>query len=295
MMGRVDWNKLRREHDERAASDAPKRMVAPDMARMAAAAGFTQDDPGPKSCTECGRDVPSIDSPYGWCHDVMPSGACRDCHNATEAQQAKRAERDRQAAAREAGSRALSRMIAGYPKRFRAATFDDLAGGMRMRAEAWLSGESWLLFFFGVTGAGKTHAGYATMHQWAITHISELATEMPHHYYAPDLYRLVQSEATLDNPSTGTTAKLIATPAIVMIDDLGVGKPTPWAIQEVQRIIHHREQEELPTIVTTNLPLTGDGKSGDDLTAMFSARFVRRLTDGIPIDMPKRFTGESQR
>ena len=264
---------------------------------MAALAGVTETDPGTKPCSQCEAMVGSIESPHGWYHDMFPGDICRACHDRSEDQQAKREKQAREQAAREAGQRALIRLVGSFPKRFRAATFDDLTGDVRVRSTAWLAGDSWLLFMSGVTGAGKTHAAYASLHQWAVTHIGDLTERMPLHYYAPDLYQAVRTESKLDDPSTGTTARLMATPSIVLIDDLGVGKPTEWAIQEMQRIIHHREQDELPTIVTTNLPIQPDPKDpkADDLTTMFSARFVRRLIDGIPVDMRSMYTGESLR
>ena len=288
----ADLAKIMREHDARRRQLDPKSLAASMPAN---------DDPTPdaKACTRCEALCPPMDSPFGWCYDMYPGDICRACKMGEDAERAKRRERAERQAREEAGHRAMRRLIESHPKRFRHAVIEHVTGDARQRADAWMAGESWLLYLSGMTGAGKSHVAYAVLHQWAATHIDELAARMPIHHYAADLYRTVQKEATMDDPDAGTTALLCRTPAVVLIDDLGVGKPTEWVIQELQRIIHHRDEEMLPTIITTNLPLAAKsderGNVPDSITRMFSARFARRMVDGIGIEMTTMYTGESQR
>ena len=40
---------------------------------------------------------------------------------------------------------------------------------------------------------------------------------------------------------------------VLIFDDLGMERPTPWAIERLERLFNHRYTERLPTLVTTNL------------------------------------------
>ena len=47
----------------------------------------------------------------------------------------------------------------------------------------------------------------------------------------------------------------IRTVPLLVLDDLGAESPTPWAQEKLFQIINHRYNEQLPTIITSNVDL----------------------------------------
>ena len=104
------------------------------------------------------------------------------------------------------------------------------------------------LLFFGSVGAGKTHLAVAIAQKLIERGIACRFCD----------YRelLKQIQATFDpsNPETesGVVAPLLAV-EVLILDDLGVGRATEWALETLHYILNHRYSHKLATLVTTNL------------------------------------------
>jgi DNA replication protein DnaC len=104
------------------------------------------------------------------------------------------------------------------------------------------------LLIAGPTGTGKTHQAYGAIRalltagvrlRWEATTAADLyAAQRPQHGSDPErqLWRLARSP-------------------LLLLDDLGAAKQSPWTEELTYRLVNHRYNQLLPTLVTTNLPV----------------------------------------
>jgi len=104
------------------------------------------------------------------------------------------------------------------------------------------------LLFFGTVGAGKTHLAAAIAHKLLERGI---ACRFVDHR---ELLKQIQSTFDPANPATesGVVRPLLEVD-VLLIDDLGVGRATEWALETLHYILNHRYTRKRATIVTTNL------------------------------------------
>jgi DNA replication protein DnaC len=118
------------------------------------------------------------------------------------------------------------------------------------------NGIKWLTLISPV-GRGKTHLAIAVARRWLergqavrYSFVPKMLAELRHGYDREDEYAY---DAQLT---------MLCTMPLLLLDDLGVERPTDWAIEQLQTIINERYIAQLPLIVTTNRPL--DDLRGDE-------------------------------
>jgi DNA replication protein DnaC len=104
------------------------------------------------------------------------------------------------------------------------------------------------LLIAGPTGTGKTHQAYGAIRtllragvrlRWEGTTVADLyAAQRPRRGSDPEqqLRRLARSP-------------------LLLLDDLGASKQSPWTEELTYRLVNHRYNQLLPTLITTNLPV----------------------------------------
>jgi DNA replication protein DnaC len=104
------------------------------------------------------------------------------------------------------------------------------------------------LLIVGPTGTGKTHQAYGAVRALLAAGVRlrwEATT-------AADLY-------AAQRPQQGNDAErqlwALARCPLLLLDDLGAAKQSPWTEELTYRLINHRYNQLLPTLVTTNLPV----------------------------------------
>ena len=122
------------------------------------------------------------------------------------------------------------------------------------------------IFFFGSVGTGKTHLSVAIARQLLERGIACR--------FADYRQLLKDIQATYDptNPATeASVVRPLLDVEVLVLDDLGVGRATEWALETLHYILNHRYSHRLATIVTSNLD------EGDALEQGLGARLRSRL------------------
>lgn len=140
------------------------------------------------------------------------------------------------------------------------------------------------MVLIGKPGTGKTHLGVA------------IANELMNTTEATAVYRTVGSilqtiRGTYDRNSERSEADILSSliePDLLVLDEIGVSKeqPSDFELTTLFAIINGRYEQELPTIVISNLAAT-------ELAKAMGERCVDRLREGNLIVVP--FDWESQR
>jgi len=129
------------------------------------------------------------------------------------------------------------------------------------------------LLFMGPCGVGKTHLAVSIVKN-AITRYQADAL----FFDFRDLLREIQLSW---DPVASTSELAILRPVleagILVLDDLGAGKPTDWVRDTMQHIINCRYNDKKLTIFTTNYLDDPPNKSEESLTDRIGARLRSRL------------------
>lgn len=116
-------------------------------------------------------------------------------------------------------------------------------------------------YLYGKTGRGKTHAACGAIRAFVESHVIEV--EGIHMYHGPRA-RFVnvpvwfsEIRATYDRrgESEQEVFDRYAKCKLLVLDDLGKGSKTEWAVERLYMLLDHRCNEQLPTIITSNYGL----------------------------------------
>ncbi|HEX3778493.1 MAG TPA: ATP-binding protein [Pseudonocardiaceae bacterium] len=121
---------------------------------------------------------------------------------------------------------------------------DETVERMRGFVPAVTQGPSLLLL--GPTGTGKTHQAYGAIRAIAVSglHCSWLATT------AADVYACLRPRPKVDSE---LEFERFAGARLLLLDDLGAAKASEWTEEVNYRLINHRYEHRLPTIITSNV------------------------------------------
>jgi len=118
------------------------------------------------------------------------------------------------------------------------------------------------LLICGPVGTGKTHLAVAILSAAFKRDISAALV------YVPDLLAELRQEIGKER----ILSDKVRSRRFLVLDDLGAEKPSEWTEQELTRLINHRYEHMLPTVVTTNL-------SQQSLADKLGARGADRLKE----------------
>jgi len=103
------------------------------------------------------------------------------------------------------------------------------------------------LLLMGPCGAGKTHLAVAALHQIVLRGHTALF------YDYRELLKEIQGSYNPESQSTelGVLEPVLAAD-VLLLDDLGASKPSPWALETVGHILNTRYNDQRITLLTTN-------------------------------------------
>ncbi|MEJ2148907.1 MAG: ATP-binding protein, partial [Chloroflexota bacterium] len=106
----------------------------------------------------------------------------------------------------------------------------------------------WLIITGGY-GCGKTHLAAA------IANAQIAAGNRVLFVTAPDLLDHLRSAfgpVGDDEEGYDTRFEEVRNTPLLILDDLGIESPTPWAVEKLYQVLNHRYNANLPTVITTN-------------------------------------------
>jgi DNA replication protein DnaC len=133
------------------------------------------------------------------------------------------------------------------------------------------------LLLLGRTGTGKTHEAYG-----ALRRIAASGHSRPGWYggLVSELYSRFRGGGDADFEFT-----VAADAPILLLDDIGAAKESPWTEETVHRLVDHRYAERLPVVVTGNLTYA-------ELAAKVGERVASRLAGMCTV---VKFEGDDMR
>jgi DNA replication protein DnaC len=181
------------------------------------------------------------------------------------------------AAADKARRAAITRQLDGItPRRYLSAATDNQA------VTAWSDRvlgeqEPQSLLVLGPTSVGKTHLAYAALYALGARVYQAIYQAIN----TADLYARLRPRPGGDPEATLTE---YAGADVLLLDDLGVAKPSEWTEEVTYRLLNHRYEQLLPTVVTSNLPVP---KLRDVLGERVASRLAE-MAATVVLDGPDR-------
>ncbi len=149
---------------------------------------------------------------------------------------------------------------AGIPPRYQHCSLEDFDRFSEAPALSWAwqvardfadkyPAERGGLLFVGPCGVGKTHLAVAVLRK-------VMEDRGATGRFADHRDLLKQIQATFDPQNPRSEASIITplqTADVLVLDDLGVGRATEWALETLHYLLNYRCTHDLATILTTNL------------------------------------------
>ncbi len=130
--------------------------------------------------------------------------------------------------------------------------------------------EGWILFT-GPSGCGKTHLSVAIAGQ------ARRQGRTLFFAFVPSLLDHLRGTFNPDSPvGYDELFEQVKTVPLLVLDDLGAERSTPWAEDKLYQIIVHRHETRLPTVITTSFTL--------DALEEAKPRIASRLVDSMVVD-----------
>ncbi|MEV5543089.1 ATP-binding protein [Saccharopolyspora shandongensis] len=131
------------------------------------------------------------------------------------------------------------------------------------------------LMLLGPTGTGKTHQAYG-----ALRALAHSGVQCRWSYStAADIYARLRPRSGVDSE---TEFDRLAKAPLLVIDDLGAAKGSEWTEEVNYRLINHRYEHMLPTLITSNLPVSELKTAlGDRVSSRLNEMTTRAVLSGV--------------
>lgn len=174
-----------------------------------------------------------------------------------------------------AALRLSERWRSRLPEDYALASLDDLGDDLRSTVERYLTDDRALtMVLAGGVGLGKTHAAYA-IGNWYMARGGIWC----------EAYTVYDLLASLRPDGDPYTLDRVTNCGLLVLDDLGATKASPWAVETLTFILDQRVSRRRRTVVTTNV-------SEPELRAVWEDRLIDRMRDRSVVHL---FTGPSRR
>ncbi len=173
--------------------------------------------------------------------------------------------------------------VSGIPKRYRDRTLKGFNGERQPAAyksalryvERYreLAGENKNgLCLVGPTGTGKSHLAFGIVNELIKQSVAAVVGVVP------DLLDSLRPKEG-GNAAAEERLEILKTADLVLLDDLGAERGSDWAVERLYLILNARYVEQLPTIITTNVPLENMELDEYGNTMLAWERIVSRIKE----------------
>lgn len=158
---------------------------------------------------------------------------------------------------------------AGVPDRFVDCSLDNFrpvtGADNALTAAKIAATEQRGMLLIGRPGSGKTHLAVGVLRAIALSHVNEDPRFMQFRsrfVVVPEF--LDQLRERIGDANVPDPLPELKTCPLLVLDDLGREKPTEWVTDRLYVLVNHRYNRELPTVATTNYPLSELADRGYD-------------------------------
>lgn len=152
------------------------------------------------------------------------------------------------------------------------------------------------VFLTGRPGRGKTHAACGAIRAYVGLHIMEVDGNWfyrgprPRFVNAPQWFAQMRATYDRSGESEQEVFDRYATCGLLVLDDLGKGGRSEWAVERIYMLMDHRSANGLTTIVTSNYDLgeLASLLSTDQQTMEAIASRISGMCRGVRVDGPDR-------
>jgi len=146
--------------------------------------------------------------------------------------------------------------------------------------------QGWLVLMGGY-GSGKTHLAAA------VNNYLEARLKPVLFTVVPDLLDHLRATFVPGSPvEYDELFEAVRTVPVLILDDLAAENATPWAMEKLYQILDYRTRQNMPTLITTNLPLNQfEGRLQTRLTNRFITKVVLNLAPDYRQERPKDESG----
>lgn len=116
-------------------------------------------------------------------------------------------------------------------------------------------------YLYGKTGRGKTHAACGAIRAFVESHIIDVEGNWLYHgprarfVNVPDWFWAMKSTYGQKGETEQEVFDRYAKCSLLVLDDLGKGSKSEWAVERLYMLLDHRCNECLPTVITSNYGL----------------------------------------
>lgn len=138
------------------------------------------------------------------------------------------------------------------------------------------------LLLLGITGTGKSHQLWGALRGLAVSGCTGSVVAVK----AADLYAQMRPRPGVDSEAVFAR---YATAGVLLLDDVGAAKGSDWVEEINYRLVDHRYEHGLRTMITSNVPVEGDRargvrgfreQMGDRVTSRLREMCIRVVLDG---------------
>lgn len=158
------------------------------------------------------------------------------------------------------------------PERFKHAKYEDVPQLIRDLFDKVYETRRGI-YIHGDVGTGKTHISYAMKNQWESTTKPDGQPRRAMFWNTTELLHSIRTD--FDRPygdKEKAEDRILDYAGLLFLDDVGAEKMSEWVAETFYLIINHRYNRVLPTIFTSNLPIS-------DLADRIGDRTVSRIVE----------------